>query len=65
MFSFPLKLILSLTTLSLLLVAAAFANNSGRAEPTLTSSNSVLPHSRTFVLYRRSPSRPPFHPLEL
>ncbi len=43
MFPLPLKLILSLTTLSLLLVAAAFTPNSGRAEPALTSSNSVLP----------------------
>ncbi len=39
----PLKLILSLTTLSLLLVAAAFTHNSGRADPALNYSNSVLP----------------------
>ncbi len=64
MFPFPLKLILSLTTLSLLLVAAVFVQ-SGRAEPALTSSNSVLPPPRTLVLCRRRPSRPPLHPLEL
>ncbi len=44
MLPLPLKLILSLTTLTLLLtLAAAFTHNSGRAEPALTSSTSVLP----------------------
>ena len=43
MLPFPLKLILSLTTLSLLLVAAAFTYNSGPATPALTSSTSELP----------------------
>ena len=42
MLPLPLKLILSLTTLSLLLVVAAFVQ-SGRAEPALTSSTSELP----------------------
>ncbi len=65
MFPLPLKLILSLTTLSLLLVVAAFTHNSGRAEPALTRSDSVLPPPRTLVLCRCRPSRPPFHPLEL
>ena len=43
MFPLPLKLILSLTTLSLLLVAAAFTHNSGPAAPALTRSTSELP----------------------
>ncbi len=43
MFPLPLKLILSLTALSLLLVAAAFAPNRGPADPALTRSTSELP----------------------
>ena len=39
----PLKLILSLTSLTLLLAAAAFTQNSGRADPDLTRSTSELP----------------------
>ena len=42
MLPFPLKLILSLTTLTLLLVAAAFTQ-SGPAAPSLTRSTSELP----------------------
>ena len=43
MLPFPIKLILSLTGLTLLLVAAAFTYNSGPTAPALTRSNSVLP----------------------
>ncbi len=64
MFPFPLKLILSLTNLSLLLVTAAFTQSSPTA-PALTCSNSVLPPPRTLVLCRRGCGRPPLHPLEL
>ena len=53
MFPLRLKLILSLTALSLLLVGGAFIQG-GRAEPALTRSNSVL-LSRILVLYRRRP----------
>ena len=56
MFPLPLKLILSLTALSLLLVAAAFVQ-SGRAEPALTRSNSVLPPPNTCSM-QTSPKPP-------
>ena len=46
MFPLPLKLILSLTGLTLLLVAAAFVQ-SGPAAPALTRSTSELPPPNT------------------
>ena len=64
MLPFPLKLILSLATLTLLLVVAAFVQ-SGRAEPALTRSNSELSPPRTPVLCRRRLRRPSLYPLEL
>ena len=46
-------LVSALAVVGLLALAAAFAQNSGRAEPALTHSPSELPLPRTPVLCRR------------
>ena len=46
-------LVSALAVVGLLALAAAFAQNSGRAEPALTRSNSELPPPRTLVLCKR------------